>query len=586
MNIFSVLTLIGGLAFFLYGMDIMGDSLKKISGGKLESILERLTSNRFNGFLLGLFVTSVIQSSAATTVMLVGFVNSGIMKLGQTIGTIMGANIGTTVTAWLISLSDISSDTGTLINLLKPTSFTPVLAVIGVVFTMFGKDKKKDIGTLLLGFSILMFGMDTMSSSMEGLGKDESFKQILLMFDNPILGILSGTVLTAIIQSSSASVGILQALSSTGVIPHSVAIPIILGQNIGASITPILSSLNANTDAKRVAFSCLYIKILGVTVVCSIFYILHGIFDFGFMYEKSSFVSIAIIHTLFNVLSTVILLPFTKQIEKTVCKIIKGNKNDTDSSENPILTLDERFLEYPSYAIEKSRDLVVDMALTAKKSFIDAIGLIDNYDKEIVDQINRNEKKIDTYEDKISSYLVKIASRDLSTANSEATTKLLHIIGDVERIGDHAENIVKVAEEIHQKKIRFSQEAKNEINVISSAAREILEITMSALSQDDIELAKHIEPLEQIIDRLNHKLKNRHFARLQSGKCTIELGFVFSDLLANYERAADHCSNIGVALIQIANDSLDAHEYLRNVKHNGDNEFFSQYDFYKEKYSI
>ncbi len=586
MDIFSILALIGGLALFLYGMDVMGDSLKRISGGKLESILERLTSNRFNGFLLGLFVTAIIQSSSATTVMLVGFVNSGIMKLSQTISIIMGANVGTTVTAWLISLSDISSDASMIIKLFKPSSFTPVLAIIGLFLTMTDKDKKKNIGTLLLGFSILMFGMDAMSDSMKGLGENETFKQILVMFDNPILGILSGTILTAIIQSSSASVGILQALSVTGIIPHSVALPIILGQNIGTTITPIISSINANTDSKRVAFSCLYIKMIGVAIVCIAFYILHAIFDFSFMYTNSSFVSIAVIHTLFNILSTVILIPFTTQIEKTASALIKGKKSDDNVFANPTHTLDERFLDYPAYAIERSRNLVVDMALTAKESFLSAIGLVNNYDKEIIDKIRQNEKKIDTYEDKISSYLVKIASRDLSESDSETTTKLLHIIGDIERIGDHAENIVDVAEEIYQKKIQFSEEARKEIEIISAATAEILEITMSALEKDDIELAKHIEPLEQIIDKLKHKLKNRHFARLQAGKCTIELGFVFSDLLANYERTADHCSNIGVCLIQIANEALDSHEYLRNVKHSGDNEFITQYEFFKEKYGI
>lgn len=586
MDIFSILSLIGGLSLFLYGMDVMGDSLKKISGGKLESILERLTSNRFNGFLLGLFVTSIIQSSSATTVMLVGFVNSGIMKLGQTIGIIMGANVGTTVTAWLISLSDINSSAAFIFQLFKPTSFTPVLAFIGFIMTMVGKDKKRHIGTLLLGFSVLMFGLNAMSDSMKGLENNEIFKQILIMFENPILGILSGTILTAIIQSSSASVGILQALSATGIIPHSVALPIILGQNIGTTVTPIISSINANTDSRRVAFSCLYIKMLGVIIVSSVFYILDAFFNFKFMDTPSSFVSIAIIHTLFNILSTVILIPFTTQIERTACALIKSRKNLENVENNPTHTLDDRFLDYPAYAIERSRNSVVDMAFTAQNSLIASTRLIDNYNKDIVEKIHQDEKKIDTYEDKISSYLVKIASQDLSKTDSETTTKLLHIIGDVERIGDHAENIVSVAEEIYQKKIQFSDEAKKEIDIITAATCEILNITISALEKDDIELAKHIEPLEQIIDWLKHKLKNRHFARLQAGKCTIELGFVFSDLLSNYERVADHCSNIGVCLIQIANDSINSHEYLRNIKHNGDKEFFNEYDFYKEKYMI
>lgn len=586
MDLFSILALIGGLALFLYGMDVMGDSLGKLAGGKLESILERLTSNRFNGFILGLFVTAIIQSSSATTVMLVGFVNSGIMRLGQTIGIIMGANVGTTVTAWLISLSDIGDNVGIILKLFKPSSFTPILAMVGFLMTAIGNDRKKNVGTLLLGFAVLMFGMDAMSGSMEGLKDSETFKKILVMFENPILGILSGTILTAIIQSSSASVGILQALSVTGVIPYSIALPIILGQNIGTTITPIISSINGNTDSKRVAFACLYIKMLGVLIVGVIFYVLHAFIGFEFMSKPSSFVGIAVVHTLFNIFSTIILIPFTNQIERTACFVIKGKKSEEKTEENPISTLDDRFLAYPAYAIERSRSLVVEMAKTAIDALVDATKLIDNYDKETADKIREAESKTDLYEDKISSYLVKIAGKDLSVSDSEATTKLLHIIGDIERIGDHAENIVKVAEEIYQKKIQFSEEAKSEIKIITEATIEILGITMEALEKDDIEKAKHIEPLEQIIDRLKHKLKNRHFARLQAGKCTIELGFVFSDLLANYERVADHCSNIGVCIIQIANDSLDTHEYLHNVKHNGDNEFFAQYDLYKEKYNI
>ncbi len=585
MDFFSILTLIGGLALFLYGMDVMGDSLGKLSGGKLESILERLTSNRFNGFFLGLLVTAVIQSSSATTVMLVGFVNSGIMKLGQTISIIMGANIGTTVTAWLISLQGIES-ANFIIQLFKPTSFSPVLAFIGLIFTLSKSDKKKNIGALLLGFAILMFGMEMMSGSMEGFKDSASFIKILTMFKNPIFGIICGTLLTAIIQSSSASVGILQALSVTGVINYSIALPIILGQNIGTTITPILSAITGNKNAKRVAFSCLYIKLLGVIIIGIGFYILNYCIGFTFMDDTAGFIGIAFVHTMFNVLSTVILIPFTKSIERFACFVIRDKESDEDEAYNPLETLDDRFLSYPSYAIERSRNLVVDMAQTAANSFIAATELINHYDKEKADRIHKNEKKIDTYEDKISSYLVKLAGRHLSVQESEDSTKLLHIIGDIERIGDHAENLVKVADEIYQKKLKFSDEAKHEIDTITAAVCEILDITMSALKNDDIETAKHIEPLEQIIDRLKHKLKNRHFARLQAGKCTIELGFVFSDLLANYERVADHCSNIGVCIIQIANDSFDTHEYLHNVKHNGDNEFFSQYDFYKEKYSI
>ncbi len=585
MDIFSILALIGGLALFLYGMDVMGDSLKKLSGGKLESILERLTSNRFNGFLLGLLVTAIIQSSSATTVMLVGFVNSGIMQLGQTIGIIMGANVGTTVTAWLISLSDIGGENaGYILNFFKPDSFVPVLAMVGFLLTALGKEQQKNVGSMFLGFAVLMFGMDAMSGSMEGLKNSASFKTVLTMFENPILGILCGTILTAIIQSSSASVGILQALALTGAIPYHIALPIILGQNIGTTITPILSALNGNTDSKRVAFSCLFIKMLGVLIVGAAFYAIHYVHPFGFMSDNASVMGIAVVHTFFNIISTIILIPFTKPIEKVACFVIKGK--NANNAQSPTDTLDDRFLAYPGYALERSFSLVIDMAKTAKESFITATSLISDYDKEKADKIHENEKLIDTYEDKISTYLVKIAGRELSTQDSETTTKLLHIIGDIERIGDHAENIVKVAEEIHQKKIQFSDEANKEITIITNAALEILDITMTALEKDDIEIAKHIEPLEQIIDRLKHKLKNRHFARLQAGKCTIELGFVFSDLLANYERVADHCSNIGVCIIQIANDSMDTHEYLHNVKHGDNAEYFDSYNFYKEKYSI
>ena len=583
MDFFDILTLIGGLAMFLYGMDVMGDSLKKLAGGKLESFLSKLTSNRFKGFLLGFFVTAVIQSSSATTVMLVGFVNSGIMKLGQTISIIMGANIGTTVTSWLLSLSGISGDTF-WIKIFKPTSFTPILAAIGIVMNMMCKsDKKRDIGSILLGFAILMFGMDTMSGSMDGLKESEAFGQMLVMFSNPIMGILTGTLLTAIIQSSSASVGILQALSLTGAIPYSTAIPIILGQNIGTTITPIISSISGNTESKQVAFSCLYIKMIGVIIVAVAFYILHSIIDFAFMSQNVTIMTIAIIHTLFNIISTIILMPFCSLIEKLALTTIKGESK----TENDMFgTLDERFLTVPSFAVEKCNELVCSMAKVTQQSIVDAVSLLDNYDLAKRKDIFKSEDDVDKYEDKISTYLVKLSSRQLSDKDSKEVTELLHIIGDVERMSDHAVNIADVAEEINDKQIEFSEAAKHDIKTISMAVCDVLELATTAFVNKDLETAKLVEPLEQVIDRLKRKIKASHIQRLKEGNCTVEFGFVLSDLLTNYERISDHCSNIAVCLLEIAHGRLDTHEYLSHVKTDGENDFKERYEAYKAKYSI
>ena len=586
MDIFSILTLVGGLALFLYGMDLMGDGLKKLSVGKLESILATLTSTRLRAFFLGFGVTAIIQSSSATTVMLVGFVNAGIMKLGQTLGIIMGANVGTTVTAWLLSLTGISDEASTVLKLFKPSSFTPLLAAIGVLMTMVcKKDKNKNLGTILIGFAILMFGMDTMSGAMEGLKDNASFRSIMIMFENPVLGILAGTILTAIIQSSSASVGILQALAATGIIPVSTALPIILGQNIGTTITPILSSLNGNTDSKRVALACLYIKMIGVIVIAVIFYILQSFIGFSFMEEayKANAFNIAVIHTAFNILSTIILLPFCKLIEKLVILSIKGNK---DEKQDAFSSLDERFLAMPSFAVETCRQLVSEMAERSKKSLIDSIQLLNNYDENLAKQIIENETEIDHYEDKTSSYLLKVSERTLSLKDSREVSQLLHVIGDIERISDHSVNILEAAQEIREKNITFSEEAQKELSVITNAVREILSLSIEALIREDLNLAKKVEPLEQIIDKLKYKIKNNHVERLRQGNCTIELGFVLSDLLNNFERVADHCSNIAVCLIEIDNNSFETHEYLNNVKETGANEFFEYYDMYKQRYSL
>lgn len=588
MDFFSLLTLIGGLALFLYGMDVMGDGLKKISGGKLEYFLEQLTSNRFKGFLLGFAVTAIIQSSSATTVMLVGFVNSGIMKLGQTISTIMGANVGTTVTSWILSLSGISGDSF-FIKIFKPSSFTPILALIGVAMSMFSKnDKKRNIATILIGFAVLMFGMETMSGAMDGLKDDPRFAQILIMFSNPIMGIMSGLILTAIIQSSSASVGILQALSITGAISYATAIPIILGQNIGTTITPILSSISGNKESKRVAFTCLYIKIIGVVIVSVAFYLLNYFIKFNFMQDNVTAFEIAVIHTLFNILSTVILLPFCNQIEKLAIITIKDSDNDKiQNKEDEIFAqLDNRFLSIPTFAVDKCRELTHKMAQIANEGIVKSINQLNNLDKNIEKEIYDAENLVDKYEDKISSYLVELASQNLNTSDSHEVTKLLHIIGDLERISDHSVNILESAQELSTKKIEFSQDAKNEIKVLTDAVSEILSITTNILKDNNVELSKSVEPLEQIIDKLNLKIKNNHIKRLREGDCTVEMGFILSDLLNNFERVADHCSNIALSILGVANNLFESHDYLSHIKKDGENDFFEKYDYYKSKYVL
>lgn len=583
MDFFSILSLIGGLALFLYGMDVMGDSLKKLAGGKLESVLSTLTSNRFKGFLLGFFVTAVIQSSSATTVMLVGFVNSGIMKLGQTISIIMGANIGTTVTAWLLSLSGISGDSF-WIRIFKPSSFTPILAAAGIVMSMMSKsDKKKNLGLIFLGFAILMFGMDAMSGSVESLKDSESFTKMLIMFSNPIMGIIVGTLLTAIIQSSSASVGILQALSLTAAIPYSTALPVILGQNIGTTITPILSSITGNTESKRVAFSCFYIKMIGVIIVGGLFYLLNSFVHFEFLNDNVSIMSIAVIHTAFNIISTVILMPFCSLIEKLAIKTIKGGSQaETDM----FAALDERFMTVPAFAVDKCHELVCKMARISQKSIMDSSTLLNRYDKAICDKILKSEEIVDKYEDKISTYLVKLAGCAMPENDGKRVTELLHVIGDVERMSDHAVNIVDVANEIHDKEIVFSQEARHDIDVISAAVCEVLSLATDALVNEDLETAKRVEPLEQVIDKLKLKIKDNHIQRLKEGGCTVEFGFVLSDLLTNYERIADHCSNIAVCMLEINHGSFETHEYLSHVKSDGENDFAERYREYKKKYSL
>ncbi len=583
MDIFTILSLVGGLALFLYGMDLMGDGLKKLAGGKLESILSSLTSTKWKGFLLGLIVTAVIQSSSATTVMLVGFVNSGIMKLSQTISIILGANIGTTVTAWLLSTAEIDG-VGILIKLLKPASFTPILALLGLLMIMTAKtDKKKNTGTILIGFAILMFGMDMMSDAVKGLRDNEAFTNLLTMFSNPLMGILVGTIFTAIIQSSSASVGVLQALSLSCVIPYSTAIPVILGQNIGTTITPIISSISGNTEAKRVAFTCLYIKMIGVIVVVGIFYALNSFFGFEFMKNQVGALEIAFVHTLFNILSTIILIPFTRAIEKLAIKTIKSKKSNEETDAFSIL--DDRFLEMPSFAVEKCKELVCEMARISNEAFKKATRLLTEFDTSEFEAVEKLEKKIDKYEDKTSSYLVKIAKTDMSTKDSKAVTELLHCIGDIERISDHALNIAEAAKEVFDKKVTFSIKARSDLEIINAAVGESLEFAISALETENLKVASRVEPLEQIVDILKRKIKMGHIERLREGSCTVELGFVLSDLISNFERISDHCSNIAVCIIETSHGSFETHEYLNKIKSGGE-EYTKMFEEYKLKYKI
>ena len=562
MDLFDVLSLIGGLAMFLFGMNTLSAALEKLAGGKLEKLLEKMTSNPIKGVLLGAGVTAVIQSSSATTVMLVGFVNSGIMKLRQAIGVIMGAIIGTTMTAWLLSLTALDGD-NIFVQLLKPSSFTPILAIIGIGLTMFSKsDKKHNIATILLGFAVLMFGMDAMSAAVSGLKDNEQFGQLMVMFSNPVLGVIAGAVLTAVIQSSSASVGILQAVAtSTGKVTHATALPILLGQNIGTCVTTLISSIGANKSAKRVAVVHLLFNILGTVVFLSLFYLLNAFINFSFMELPLEGTSIPVIHTAFNVLATLLFLPFTKQIEKLAELIIRDDPNaEEDDSKIPLL--DERLLKTPSVAIEQVRNVAIRMAKLTRKTIFNSLDVLTTYDQKKTMDIVENENTIDIYEDKIGSYLLNISSKDLSEHDSRVVSKLLHTIGDLERISDHAVNVVEAAEEMYQKKIKFSADAEAEIEVIKNAVSEILDKTIEAFVNNDISLAKQVEPLEDVIDDLRTDLKSRHIERLREGKCTVELGFILSDLLTNLERVSDHCSNIAVCMIQVKENNMDTHEYM------------------------
>ena len=580
MDLFDVLTLLGGLSLFLFGMNLMGASLEKRAGSSLKILLGKLTSRKILGFLTGMGVTAVIQRSSATTVMVVGFVNSGLLTLRQAISVIMGANVGTTVTAWILSLTGLDGD-NFFVMLLKPTSFTPILALIGVVLTMMAKsDKKKDVGMILLGFAVLMFGMDTMSGAVAGLEEVPEFRNILLMFSNPVLGVLAGAGLTAIIQSSSASVGILQALSATGQVTYGAAIPIIMGQNIGTCVTAMISSVGANKNAKRAAVVHLLFNIVGTAVWLAVFYGINAVVQFSFVSHSIDQLGIAVVHTAFNILCTALLFPFSGLLEKMACRLVP----DTKAPEK-IQILDERFLATPSVAIDRCQEVAETMARISMDALKTSCQLIEHYDPKSAQAVRETEQEADQYEDMLGTYLVKLGRADLNAADSRETAKLLHIIGDFERISDHAVNLVESAEEIRNKGLSFSVHAKQELAVLTAAVGEVMDLALDAFLQNDPALAAKVEPLEQVVDTLKEQLRNRHILRLQKGECTIELGFVWSDLLTSLERVADHCSNIAGCVIEMSHDSLDVHEYLDNVKAGGPG-FLRAYEAYAQKYAL
>ena len=586
MSFQDLLGMFGGLAVFMFGMHTLSGALEKLAGGRIETLLEKMTSNPIKGVGLGAIVTALIQSSAATTVMMVGFVNSGLMKLSQVIGVIMGANIGTTATAWLVSLSSVGGGSDAILSqIFSVKTFTTFLAILGIILAMFTKsDKKRTVGTIMVGFALLMFGMNSMSSAAGSLKDNEQFTSIMTMLSNPILGVIAGALLTAVLQSSSVSIGILQSMSNTtGTVTYSIALPIILGQNIGSCVTALISSIGANKSAKRVAIVHLYFNIIGTVVFLGLFYLINALIDLPFMQEQLNSVGIAIIHTCFNVLVTALFLPFTKQLEKLACLTIRDKDGET-TAEMPML--DKRFLNTPSIAIEQCKNVAYKMATLTKETLLMSLGLVKEYDAKIAQEVVDNENTIDIYEDKIGSYILQVASKDLSVSDSQVVSNLLHTIGDLERISDHAVNIKETAEEMHTKKIRFSEAAEKEVSVMTSALKEILDMSITSFINGDIKLAKEVEPLEDVIDTLRAELKNRHIERLREGICTIELGFILQDLLTNIERVSDHCSNIAVCLIQIQENSLDTHEYINELKKLDKSEFMDEFNDYKAKYVL
>ena len=592
MDIFGLLTMLGGLALFLYGMNTMGDGLAKMAGSRLEQILEKLTSTPIRAVLLGAGVTAVIQSSSATTVMVVGFVNSGIMKLSQAVGIIMGANVGTTITSWILSLSGVQGDSF-FIRLLKPSSFSPVLALIGVIFLLFLKDeKKKDIGTILLGFAVLMFGMETMSGAVEPLADVPEFTNLFVAFKNPFLGMLVGALLTAVIQSSSASVGILQAMCATGAVSFGAAIPIIMGQNIGTCVTAMISSIGASKNAKRTALVHLYFNVIGTAIFMVVFYTLNAFLHFSFLNQAANGAGIALVHSAFNIAATLILLPFSKVLERLAVLTIPDHGGETEEAEQKkrladagMKLLDERFLEHPSFAVAQAKAAANEMAKLVNEALTLAMELNEGYDKKKIKQICDLEERVDAYEDGLGTYLVQLCAKPLAEHDNHVLTTLLKSISDLERMADHAVNLAENAQRRHREDARFSKKATAELAVFTQALRDIIQVTFHAFENADVEEASHVEPLEEVIDDLKEEIRSRHIKRLAKGKCTIELGFALTDLVTNYERIADHCSNIAVAVIQVDEKEHDVHKYLGQIK-TEDPKFAQLYHSYKERYAL
>ena len=587
MDIFAVLSFVGGLAFFLYGMSMLGDGLSRASGGKMEKILESLTKNRLNAVLLGAGVTAVIQSSSATTVMVVGFVNAGIMKLNQAVGIIMGANIGTTATSWILSLAGMEG--GNLFTkLLKPSSFAPVLAIIGAAILMFAKsEKKKNAATIMVGFAILMSGMDSMSGAVKPLADVPAFRDLMIAFSNPIMGVLAGLLITAVIQSSSASVGILQALCATGSVTYGLAIPIIMGQNIGTCVTAIMSSIGANKNAKRAAAIHLYFNLIGSVVCLVLFYGLNAFLHFDFLTDAIGPANIAVIHSVFNVFTTVLLLPFGNQLVK-LAQVTVGNKQKAgEAVELEVPVLDERFLERPGLACEQTLQATKQMAALAKESFVAAVELLGSYDEKKAAKVKEIEDTVDKYEDQIGGYLVKLSGqRNLTDADSRTSSMLLHCIGDFERISDHAVSVMSAAKELSSKNLHFSEKGQQELNIYAAAVLDILDTAFTAFDRNDDGSGKSVEALEEVIDTINTQVKKRHVKRLKEGKCTIEMGFILSDICTDFERVSDHCSNVAAYMLQSHDSDVDPHMYAGEMRKGDDESFKRECEKYSQKYAL
>ena len=582
MDIFSLFTLCGGVAFFLYGMSLMSSRLEKLAGGRLEQMLRKMTDNRFKSLLLGAGITIAIQSSSAMTVMLVGLVNSGIMELGQTVGVIMGSNVGTTLTAWILSLSGIDSSSFWL-QLLKPEVFSPLVALAGMILRTRNKSgRRRSAGSIMVGFAILMTGMEMMKNAVSPLADMPEFNAILTAFTNPFLGVLVGAVFTGVIQSSAASVGILQALSLTGGISYGVALPIIMGQNIGTCVTALLSSIGVNRNARRVSVIHISFNLIGTAACLAAFYGSDLIFHYAFMDASIDPAGIAMVHSVFNIATTALLLPFSKQLEKLAYVVVKEDKQETQK----FSFIDQRLLATPSVAIAECANKTVDMARLAEDTILKSLSLLGKYDEKTAEEVVGNEDQLDRYEDQLGTLLVQLSGKALSDEDSRNISKQLHTIGDFERIGDHAVNLLKTAQEIHEKDIRFSGQALEELKILLSALRDILRVTTKAFAEEDLPLAARVEPLEQVIDGLIADIKSNHIVRLRKGHCTIEMGFVLSDLLTNCERVSDHCSNIAVAQIETAQNAYQAHEYLNALKSAGDASFQSAFENYCRQYAI